>query len=132
MQLSGKVKLTPKRLFLLDGLGACVTAVLLTAMLILFQKAVGMPQFALKVLSLFAIVFAFYSLSCFFFLKKNWQIFLKIIATANSLYSCLTTFFMIFYFEKLTILGVSYFLLEMVLITGLVYLELKTARRSKS
>ncbi|MDF3026067.1 MAG: hypothetical protein K0S23_374 [Fluviicola sp.] len=129
MQSAGKWRLTPRRLFLLDGLGACVTAVVLTAMLILFQKAVGMPQFALKVLSFCAVVFAVYSLSCFFFLKKNWQTFLKIIAVANFLYCCLTTFFVIFYFEGLTVLGLCYFLFEITIILSLVFLEIKSTNK---
>lgn len=127
MQLAGKLRLTPKRLFLLDGLGACVTAMLLAGILIPFQKAFGIPLLGLEILALFAAVLAFYSLSCFFFLKKNWLVFLRIIATANILYCCLTAFFVIFYFEQLTVLGLCYFLIEMVIILSLVFLELKTA-----
>lgn len=130
MQLGGKWRLTPRRLFLLDGLGACVTAMLLAGILIPFQEFFGMPLSALKILLLVALVFAFYSLSCFFFLKKNWQIFLRIIAIANSLYCCLTAFFVIFYFERLTVLGLCYFLVEMVLILSLDFLEMKTAYKT--
>ena len=130
MQSDGKWRLTPGRLFLLDGLGACVTAMLLAGILIPFQEFFGLPLSALEVLLLFAVVFAFYSLSCFFFLKKNWQIFLRIIATANGLYCCLTAFFVIFYFERLTVLGLCYFLVEMMIILSLVFLEMKTAYKT--
>ena len=130
MQSDGKWRLTPGRLFLLDVLGACVTAMLLAGILIPFQEFFGLPLSALEVLLLFAVVFAFYSLSCFFFLKKNWQIFLRIIATANGLYCCLTAFFVIFYFERLTVLGLCYFLVEMMIILSLVFLEMKTAYKT--
>jgi hypothetical protein len=130
MQLGGKWSLTPKRLFLLDGLGAFVTAMLLAGILIPFQDFFGMPLLALEILLLFALVFACYSFSCFFFLKKNWQVFLRIIATANGLYCCLTAFFVICYFERLTVLGLCYFLVEMVVILSLVFLEMKTAHKT--
>lgn len=130
MRLADKLRLTPKRLFLLDGLGACVTAMLLAGILIPFQKFFGMSQFALEIASLLAAALAFYSLSCFFFLKENWKFFLKIIATANGLYCLLTAFFVIFYFEKLTVLGLCYFLIEMVIILSLVFLEMKTANKA--
>ena len=115
MQSDGKWRLTPGRLFLLDGLGACVTAMLLAGILIPFQEFFGLPLSALEVLLLFAVVFAFYSLSC---------------ATANGLYCCLTAFFVIFYFERLTVLGLCYFLVEMMIILSLVFLEMKTAYKT--
>lgn len=130
MQVFDNLRSNPGKLFLVDGLGASLTALLLFGILIPFQKAFGMPRFVLEILSLFALVFACYSFSCFFFVKSNRQIFLKTIATANTLYCCLTAFFVIFYFEKLTVWGIGYFVIEMIIILSLVLLEMKIAYRS--
>jgi hypothetical protein len=77
-----------------------------------------------------AFIFAVYSISCFLFLNKNWRIFLKAIVTANLLYCCLTTGLGIYYYSKLAILGLTYFLAEIAVIVGLVYIEFQTLKTS--
>lgn len=126
MQLLNKLTSNPKRLFLLDGLGACLTTLLLVGILVPFQTTFGMPQSTLQTLYLVAIAFGIYSILCFLLVKRNWILFLKIIATANTLYCCLTAFYVVYYFEQLTVLGVIYFVVEMAIIVELVYLEMKT------
>jgi|APTNR8051073442_1049403.scaffolds.fasta_scaffold01243_6 hypothetical protein len=119
--------LSPKRLFLLDGLGACLTAFLLGVVLTAFNEHFGMPQKTLNILALIALVFAFYSFFCFFFIGNNWRLFLKIIAAANLLYCCLTITLVIYFYPHLTVLGVIYFLLEIVVVCALVFIELRFA-----
>ena len=130
MQLFNTWRSDPGKLFLADGLGACMTVLLIAGILMPFQKMVGMPRFVLGIFLLFGCTLALYSFSCFFFLKNNRRFFLKIIALANTLYAALTTFFVIFYFEKLTIFGLGYFVIELVIILGLVFLEMKLAYKS--
>lgn len=117
--------LQPKTLFLIDGIGALVTAFLLFAVLKTFHEYFGMPECVLTWLSAIAVVFSIYSLTCSFLVKRNWKPFLVIIATANLLYCCLTTLLVVYYFPFLTILGVLYFLGEIAIICGLVFIELK-------
>ena len=119
--------LNPKRIFLLDGLGACLTAFLLGVVLTAFNEYIGMPQKTLNILALIALAFSAYSISCFFFIGNNWRLFLKIIATANLLYCCLTTTLVIYFYPQLTVFGVIYFLLEIVVVCGLVFFELRWA-----
>jgi len=119
--------LKPKRIFLLDGLGACLTAFLLGVVLTAFNKHFGMPQKTLNILALIALGFAVYSFFCFFFIGNNWRLFLKIIAAANLLYCCLTTALVIYFYPQLTVFGVIYFLLEIVVVCGLVFVELRWA-----
>lgn len=124
-QMFNKLTFNSKRLFIVDGLGACLTAFLLAAILTPLNEYFGMPRTVLIILSIIAFFFAFYSICCFFLINKKWQPFLKIIAIANILYCCLTTLFVIKYFTILTILGVSYFLFEIAIICGLVFFEIR-------
>ncbi|AEA45838.1 hypothetical protein [Fluviicola taffensis] len=124
-QLVHKLHSNPKALFLIDGLGACLTALLIAGILIPFQSVFGMPHFILEVGLLLALTMAVYSLCCSFFAKNNWRFFLKIILVSNSLYCCLIAFFVFYFFEKITTLGMIYFLVEIGVIAGLVMLEMK-------
>ena len=111
----------PRALFLVDGIGAFITAFLLLAILRTFNEYVGMPPAVLTC-----------SISCYFLLNDNWQPFLKAISVANLLYCCLTSGLVIYYYNSLTILGVIYFLAEIIIIVVLVYVELKVLNRLKN
>lgn len=123
--------LKPKTLFLIDGIGALLTAFLLFVVLRAFREYVGMPDVILTSLSLIAVVFAIYSIGCCLFLKNTWKPFLTIISTANLLYCCLTTVLVVYYYPLLTILGVIYFSGEIAVICGLVFIELKILSRNE-
>ena len=115
--------ITTKKLLLLDGLGAIVTAILLSQVLARFETLFGMPQEILFILAAIAMCFAVFSLSSHVFVKSNFKPFLRIILYTNSLY-CLTTFILIgIHFDQLTWLGITYFIGEIVIITVLVYAE---------
>ena len=120
-------KLSLKSLFLIDGLGALVSAISLGVVLVQLESWVGMPPPVLYPLAGIAGLFALYSLSCFFFLKGNRSPFLKGIAIANLLYCGLTLGAMIFHAEHLRPLGWTYFAGELVIVVGLAVLELKMA-----
>lgn len=119
-----KLILNPKKLFLLDGFGALLTTFFLFGILRTFNEFFGMPKMTLKMLSIIALVFCTFSFCCLLIVKKNWQPFLLIIIIANLLYTLLTLGLVIFNYPKLTTLGVFYFLLEIVIICGLVFLEI--------
>jgi hypothetical protein len=117
-----------KKLFLIDGLGAFLTAFFLFVILRTFNEYIGMPKSILTLLSIIALVFGVYSFSCFFFLNKNRKPFLLTICIANILYCCLTLGLIIYYFPQLTILGITYFLLEIIVIGVLVYYEINVLK----
>jgi hypothetical protein len=119
----------PKMLFLIDGLGALLTAFFLFAILRTFNQYFGMPQKIVTYLSFIAIIFCLYSLCCFFLVKANWQLFLRIITTANLLYCCLTISLIVYYYRSLTLLGITYFVAEISIICYLVLIELKMLRK---
>lgn len=118
----------PQKLFLIDSLGAMLTAIFLFIVLRYFNEYVGMPQAILTFLSVIAVFFCIYSLACFFFLEKNWVLFIRLIGIANLLYAILTIGILTMYYPRLTIIGISYFLIEIAVICGLVYIELKVAK----
>jgi len=122
----GRFILKPRNLFLIDSLGALVTAFFLFAILRTFNEYFGMPQITLTYLSIIAVVFCLYSFTCFILLKDNWQPFLKTISIANLLYCCLTLTLVIYHFQRLTILGITYFFAEIIVVCGLGFVELKT------
>jgi hypothetical protein len=122
--ISNFITPTPKRLFLLDSMGALLTACMLVVILASFEETFGMPPKTLYALAIVACVFAIYSISCYFFVKKNWRPFLKGIALANLAYCCISLFAVYYYFERLTNLGLIYFLIEVMVVLGLIRIEL--------
>jgi len=120
--------LHPQRLFLIDGIGAFVTAVFLFAILKSFNDFVGMPQPSLILLLLIALVFCIYSISCFFILKRKWQAYLQALSIANLLYCAFTLGLVIFYLPRLTTLGLVYFLIEIAVIVALAIWELSVLK----
>lgn len=122
--------LNPKSLFLIDGLGALFTAFLTGVLLRMFEDDFGMPQKHLCVLSILACIFAVYSMSCYFLIVKNWRTHLKIIAVANSMYCLLTAVLVMLLYQQLTILGIIYFIGEILIIIGLVYMEISVSSKN--
>ncbi len=118
----------PKRLFLIDGLGALVTLFFLAVVLTKFQEYIGMPKKELYFLSIFALFFSVYSMTCYFLKPVNWNILLKIIAYANLLYCFITIGYLYYFYENLTVIGLLYFIIEILIIFVLINLELTVAK----
>lgn len=90
-------------------------------------RYLGAPAFIVRYLSIIAFSLAIYSGSVYFFAKNRLDLFLKIIATCNLLYCCLTLGVVAYFFQELPALAVVYFIAEILVVTGLAMLELKTA-----
>lgn len=118
----------PGALFLLDGLGAALTALSLFFVLRPYCNAIGMPVNILSYLSLISLCYCAYSMSCYFLLKNRWTGFLRIIGFGNLLYCLLTMTFLTIYHKDLTPLGLIYFSGEILIILSLVYIELSVAK----
>ena len=129
--IAAQLTIKPKTLFLIDSLGALVTAFFLFAILRTFNNYFGMPKATLTYLAIIAVVFCLYSITCFFFLNNNWQPFLRTISIANLLFCCLTIILVIYHYQSLTILGVTYFFVEIIVVCVLVFVELKTLSKCK-
>lgn len=121
-----RLTFNPKILFLIDGFGALLTALILFSILRPFNRYFGMPKSVLTILSIIALAFCLYSMSCFYLVKEKWKSFLKAVSTGNLIYCCITIGLIVYYYDQLTVLGIVYFLLEIAVICGLVFLELYT------
>ena len=121
----------PKTLFLIDSLGAVLTGFILFVIMRQLNEYIGMPKTVLTYLSFIAICFCIYSTACFLFLKERWTPFIRLIGIANLLYCALTVGLLIKYHSLLTIIGTICFLIEIVIICGLSYLELNVATEIK-
>jgi hypothetical protein len=120
----------PRRVFLLDGFGALLTAAGLLLVLMRFERSFGVPAGVIAPLA--AVVFALYSLSCWAVYRqvgRRPRAFLVAIALANAGY-CIVTWALAFaHRAEVTPLGFAYFAAESVIVTLVVTLELKTAAR---
>ena len=126
-QLSSK----PKTLFLIDSIGALTTVFFLYVVLRNFNEYFGMPITILNYLSAIAACLGIYSTICLVLIKENWIPFIMIISIANLLYCILTIGLIIFYHPKLSIFGTAYFIGEIAIIFGLIYIELNVASAIK-
>lgn len=127
-QIIAKLVSNPKKLFLVDSVGAFMTAFFLAVVLPTFEEYIGMPRRILVPLSAVALAFGLNSIFCYFFIGQNWKPFLKSICIANLVYCCLTTGLLIFFYASLTALGLMYFLLENALICVLIIIERKALK----
>jgi len=117
----------PKTLFLIDSLGAMLTALFLFAVLRNFNNYFGMPKPILTYLSAIAACFSVFSAFCFLFLQKSWVLFIKVISFANLLYCILIMVLLIMYYSQLTIIGMVYFIIEIIIIGSLASIELNVS-----
>lgn len=123
------LKVKPNNIFLLDGIGAFVTASIIYFILNSNKEFIGIESNTLMPLSLVALVFCIYSITCFFLAKHYWQTFLKIIIVANTIY-CLTTISVLFYsYKTVTTLGLFYFIGEIIVLSILIALEIKLLKK---
>ncbi len=120
-----------KTLFLIDSVGAFMTAFSLFVVMQQFNEYFGMPKNELTYLSVIAICLCIYSVTCFLFIKGDFTPFIRFIGVANLIYCALIIGLLIKYYPLLTIIGTIYFLSEIVIICILSYIELNVAKRNK-
>ena len=116
--------ISSKNIFLVDAIGALVSAFFLGVILVRFNSLVGMPLNTLYFLAVLPCIFAVYSFYCYFFVKDNYRPYMQGIAVANLLYCFITLGLVIFHFKSLAILGLLYFCIELIIIGWLISYEL--------
>lgn len=119
----------PKKVFLLDAMGALLTVSLLFSILAQFPQYFGMPIPTLYFLSGVAFFFFVYSISCHFFISNNWRPFLILIICFNFIYSITSFTLVLYYSESLTLLGWGYFIVEIIIICMVVLLEYNSLKQ---
>ncbi|MEQ9405678.1 MAG: hypothetical protein RIM99_18960 [Cyclobacteriaceae bacterium] len=118
----------PKKLFIIDGLGAILSAFLLGVVLVKYESVFGIPSQTLYLLATMPVFFAIYDLYSYIRGNEHADRHLRIIAIVNLLYCCLSIGFAFYHFDTITILGWSYILAEIVIVVVLAIVELKTAK----
>ena len=102
-QLIEKIDLEPKRIFLIDGLGAILSAILLGVVLVRWERFFGIPSSTLYFLAILPIFFAIYDFLSYRKDSINIGSFLKGIAIMNFLYCCLSIG--VAFYHTITIFG---------------------------
>lgn len=117
----------PRQLFLVDGVGAMLSAFLLGVVLVRMERLFGIPPSALYVLAAIPIGFAIYDFICYKVVYRNYSTFLKIIAILNITYCVLSVGYAIYHSVSITLLGWAYIISEVLIVLFLARLEMKVA-----
>lgn len=124
-----KYQLQPRQVFLFDGVGAFISAILLVLLLANLESLFGLPKTTVYSLSIPAFGLMLYSLGCYFLKPKSWRPLLTAVAVANILYCILTVSVIISNHETLTVIGLMYFLGEIGIILFIAGIEWTMVRR---
>lgn len=125
------LKVNSKNIFLLDGMGAVVSASIMGLIVARQVNFFGMPSSAAYFLAAFPCVFFICSMYCHFNLPKDWKPYLKMISIANLLYCFISIGVVFYHYESLTNFGLTYFILEIVVILIVVVLELRVVKEGE-
>jgi hypothetical protein len=123
--LQGYIQPKPKRIFLIDGIGAFLTVICLLAILTVVNPYFGMPDKWVRIFLFIAMTYFIFSLGCFALLGHHWKPYLKMIILGNIGYCILTLSLMGCYYPILTIFDFGFFLLEVLVLIYLASVEYK-------
>lgn len=113
----------PQRLFLIDGLGASLSAFLLGIVLVRYEDFFGIPVPTLFLLAALPILFAIYDFLCYALRPARPAQFLRLIALVNLAYCALSLALAFSHLECLTVWGWAYILGEIGIVAVLAIAE---------
>ena len=119
----------PGKLFLIDGTGAILSAILLGVVLVQLERFFGIPKSMLYLLALLPCIFAVYDFYCYYRVKNRLGQYLKGIAFLNLGYAGLSLALAFYHSDVITNVGWSYVLVEISIIVILASVELNVAKR---
>ncbi|GAA5219779.1 SID1 transmembrane family member [Membranihabitans marinus] len=119
----------PKKLILIDGFAALLSAILLGIVLVKFEYLFGIPRPTLYFLASFPCLFALYDFYGYYVSDKKVGSFLKGIAILNGMYCCISIIMLIYHREKISNLGWIYILTEILIVSLLAFFELIVGKR---
>ena len=123
--------LEAKDIFLLDGSGAVISAILTGIIMPIFYAHIGLPIWLMHSLAIIPILYAIFSISCYLLVKEYKPWMFKAIITANLLY-CIITFALIVGYRGLSVLGKTVLFLEILTVIGVVLLEFRVYKKTFS
>ena len=115
--------------FLLDAIGAFASIFLLFLLIVPNENFFGLSHSIAINLSIPILCLMIFSASCFFLKPTKWKVFMKFVVLGNLAYCLFTTIIILQNFKQLTILGVSYFLIEILVILLIVRIEIMAIRK---
>lgn len=117
----------PKQLLIVDSAGALITFVMLLLIGKFFSIQFGLSKTIINILSLAALLIFLYSSTCYLTLRTvRWPV-ISSVALINSLYCFLTLSLMIYLHSEITLWGILYFSVEIIIIIFLIIIEYKVA-----
>ncbi|MNL52718.1 hypothetical protein D3C87_1759160 [compost metagenome] len=125
------MNLDKRNIFLLDGVGALVSATFTGIVLPFFAQWIGLPLWFLYCLAVLPLTYGIYSLSCYWLIKAIRPFMLKAIIIANLFY-CFISGVVIFVYPGLTVWGRLLLTGEILIVLGVVLIELKVYRNAFS
>lgn len=123
--------LNDRNIFLLDGIGAILSACFTGLILIRYSLFLGINISLLQSLALLPAAYAIYSLSCYFFIAKTKPWMLLTIMGANLFY-CLISLSLILFRDRITWRGKLLLAAEIVVVLLVVLIEFNVYRKIKS
>lgn len=121
--------MNPKKLFLIDGFGAILSAFLLGVVLVKFEEIFGIPSSILYPLATIPIFYAAYDFYCYRKRHQKTGLLLKGIAFLNLIYCCISLGMVFYHFGTITNLGRIYILIEIIIVLFLAIIEFRTGRK---
>jgi hypothetical protein len=97
----------PRLVFLIDCIGATVSAFFLGVVLTALEGYVGMPPTVLSFLTLVALADGAYSIGCYYLLRKEWRRWLRAISSLNLAYCGVTAGLVVAFRARLTFVPIG-------------------------
>ena len=110
-------------MFVVDALGALISAMLLGFVLPVYKDVFGIPLSTLNVLAIIPMGFVFYDLSVYFFTRSIKRLHLRMIAVLNILYCVVSLAYVINDMDEVTLLGWTYIIGEVLIVLGIAVYE---------
>lgn len=123
-----RFKTNPKKLLIIDGVGAIISAFLLGVVLVIFENIFGIPKQTLYILASLPVLFAIYDLYAFKQENNKIYMFIKNIALLNILYCFISIGFAFYHIETIKFFGWIYIIVEIFIVAILASIELKISR----
>ncbi len=122
------MNLSGRSVFLLDGIGALISAIFTGLVLPRLYHWTGLPPSVAYAMVIFPLVYSSYSFGCYLFLKTTKRVMLIAIIIANLFY-CFVSTVIIFILPSLTMWGSLILLAEIVIVLGVVAIEFNVYRK---
>ncbi len=121
----------PKQLFLIDGVGALVSAIMWGVVFVQFETITGFPANTCYFLAVFPVFFMVFDFASYLWAKKL-NLNLRYIAMQNAGYVLISLLAMVKHAETITLFGFGYLFMEIVIVLFLVRVEWKVSHLVKT